>query len=256
MEHEGFAEYRSRLSWYKTLGLFAGRALLDSRIIDVNLNRIFLKLILGRPVKRTIGNLKLVDITLARSLERLQTYLQTRKEIEALKLPPGARRNKLMQLTVSGAKLGDLSLDFTLPGYDIELKPGGSHIDVDDSNLEEYLERVLDFTLGEGIKKQVKSFQEGFSMIFSIDDLKIFSPDELGLLFGNADEDWSKDSEFHSRIRNQLTLALEHIIKADHGYNLDSRSVQNLIEVMTNYSKDERRQFLQLLVSTSEAGRD
>jgi len=160
------------------------------------MNKIFLKLILGRPVKKTISNLKLVDVTLARSLERLQTYLQTRKEIEVLKLPPGARRNKLMQLTVGGAKLGDLSLDFTLPGYNIELKPGGAHIDVDDHNLEEYLERVLDFTLGEGIKRQVKSFQEGFSMIFSVEDLKIFSPDELGLLFGNADEDWSKDSEW------------------------------------------------------------
>ena len=33
--------------------------------------------------------------------------------------------------------------------------------DVDDSNLEEYLERVLDMTLGSGIKQQIKAFQEG-----------------------------------------------------------------------------------------------
>lgn len=219
--------------WYKTLGLFIGRALLDSRIIDVHLNKVFLKLVLGRPVKKTIANLKLVDAPLARSLERLQGYLHARREIEALQLPPGARRNKLMQLTVSGAKLADLSLDFTLPGYNIELKPGGAHIDVDDHNLEEYLELVLDWTLGTGIARQVKQFQEGFSQIFSVDDLKIFSPEELALLFGNTEEDWSRDT-------------LEHIIKADHGYNLDSRTVQNLIEVMTEYTKDERRQFLQL----------
>ena len=63
--------------------------------------------------------------------------------------------------------------------------------------------------------------------------MKIFSPDELGLLFGNTDEDWSKET-------------IEHAIKADHGYNLDSRAVQNLIEVMSEYTTDERRQFLQL----------
>jgi hypothetical protein len=32
-------------------------------------------------------------------------------------------------------------------------------------------------------------------MIFSIQDMRIFSPDELGLLFGNAEEDWSRESE-------------------------------------------------------------
>lgn len=40
--------------------------------------------------------------------------------------------------------------------------------------------------------------------------------------------------------------AIEHSIKADHGYNLDSRSVRSLIDVMAGYSKEERRQFLQL----------
>jgi E3 ubiquitin-protein ligase TRIP12 len=74
------------LSWYKTIGLFAGRALLDSRIIDINLNRVFLRLILGQPVKKNIASLRLVDPTLARSLERLQAYAEARKEIETLQL--------------------------------------------------------------------------------------------------------------------------------------------------------------------------
>ncbi|WWC88486.1 uncharacterized protein L201_003397 [Kwoniella dendrophila CBS 6074] len=223
-----------KLSWFRTLGLFTGRALLDSRIIDVNLNRVFLKLILGQQVKRNIATLKAIDTGLARSLERLQTYLIARKEIEALKLPASTRRTKLAALTVGGAKLAELSLDFTLPGYNIELKPGGSHIDVDDSNLEEYLEKVLEMTIGSGVDKQVKAFQEGFSMVFSIRDMRIFSPDELGLLFGNAEEDWSRET-------------LEQSLKADHGYNLDSRAVQNLLEVMVSYDKEQRRQFLQFI---------
>ncbi|WWC70865.1 uncharacterized protein I206_104817 [Kwoniella pini CBS 10737] len=226
--------FESKLSWFKTLGLFAGRALLDTRIIDVNLNRVFLKAILGQPIKKNIPTLKAIDAHLARSLERLQTYLFARKEIEALKLPASSRRTKLAALTVGGARLADLSLDFTLPGYSIELVPGGSLIDVDDSNLEDYLDKVLEMTLGSGVERQVKAFQEGFSSVFSVRDMRIFSPDELGLLFGNADEDWSRET-------------LEQSLKADHGYNLDSRAVQNLLEVMVGYDREQRRQFLQFI---------
>lgn len=35
----------------------------------------------------------------------------------------------------------------------------------------------------------------GFSSIFPIKSIKIFSLDELYLLFGNADEDWSRESK-------------------------------------------------------------
>ena len=79
---------------------------------------------------------------------------------------------------------------------------------MDDSNLEEYLTLVLDMTLGSGIARQIKSLQDGqspgtqyrkelisgFSTIMPINDLKIFSPEEIGLLIGNAEEDWSKES--------------------------------------------------------------
>ena len=107
--------------------------------------------------------MKLVDEQLARSLERLQAYSNARKDIEALPLGAEAKRNKLSSLTVGGATLADLSLDFTVPGHGMELKAGGAEIDVDDSNLEEYLNLVLDMTLGSGIAKQIKSLQDGKS---------------------------------------------------------------------------------------------
>lgn len=46
----------------------------------------FLRRILGQPVKKNIATLKQVDSVLARSMERLQAYAQARKEIETLKL--------------------------------------------------------------------------------------------------------------------------------------------------------------------------
>lgn len=231
----GEAADSQRLSFFKTLGVFVGRALLDSRIIDLNFNKVFLRRVLGRSAKPSIATLKLVDEPLARSLERLQTYLHTRQEIEALpSLPESTRRSKLAALTIGGAKLSDLALDFTLPGYNIELKPGGRAIDVDDTNLEEYIDLVLEQTIGSGIEQQVRQFRDGFSSIFSVTDLQIFSPEELALLCGNADEDWSKET-------------LSQAMKADHGYNSDSRVVRDLIDVMSSYTKEERRQFLQFM---------
>lgn len=75
------------------------------------------------------------------------------------------------------------------------MQPGGASVDVDDHNLEEYINLVLEMTLGSAVARQVKAFQDGFSEIISIHDIKIFSPEELGLLIGNTDEDWSRESE-------------------------------------------------------------
>ena len=43
----------------------------------------------------------------------------------------------------------------------IVVQSNGALVDVDDSNLEEYLDRVLDMTLGTGVALQVRAFQEG-----------------------------------------------------------------------------------------------
>ena len=52
--------------------------------------------------------------------------------------------------------------------------------------------------LGRGAQVQAQAFREGFSKVFPIDDLQAFTADELAMLFGNADEDWSIESMFPS----------------------------------------------------------
>lgn len=39
-------------------------------------------------------------------------------------------------------------------------------------------------------------------------------------------------------------------IKADHGYNLDSKSVRNLLTTMSQYTPEERRDFLQFITGS------
>jgi hypothetical protein len=66
---------------------------------------------------------------------------------------------------------------------------------VTSENVEEYITEVLEAILGQGARLQAKAFREGFSKVFPITDLQAFTLDELVMLFGNAEEDWSTESE-------------------------------------------------------------
>lgn len=57
---------------------------------------------------------------------------------------------------------------------------------------------MIDAIIGHGAQLQAKAFREGFSKVFPIADLQAFTADELVMLFGNSDEDWSMESELMS----------------------------------------------------------
>jgi len=74
------------------------------------------------------------------------------------------------------------------------LQPNGKEIPVTIENVNDYITEVLDAIIGKGVAIQVKAFREGFSKVFPVTDLRAFSADELVMLFGNSDEDWSIES--------------------------------------------------------------
>ncbi|KAG7094023.1 hypothetical protein E1B28_007645 [Marasmius oreades] len=220
---------QKKLHVFRVIGQFVAKAMLDSRIIDLSINKIFLKLVLGEDIPLTIASLKLVDLDLANSLTKL------------LNIANGSNQNsndrvakKLALLEVS---VEDLALDFTLPGYDVELRPGGKDIAVTSKNAQEYVQEVLDAILGQGAAQQAKAFREGFSKVFPINDLQPFSTDELVMLFGNADEDWSIET-------------LNEALKADHGFNPESRAIRDLVEIMADYDPQTRRDYLQFITGS------
>jgi E3 ubiquitin-protein ligase TRIP12 len=91
--------------------------------------------------------------------------------------------------------------------------------------------------------------------VFPYSAVKAFTPDELVMLFGRVEEDWSLEStscHFCPRIKAVADheIALMDSIKADHGYNLDSKSVRNLLQVMSELSTLERRDFLQFVTGS------
>ena len=104
-------------------------------------------------------------------------------------------------------------------------------------NISEYVQKVIDFTLSSGVQRQVDAFRAGFSQVFPYSALRAFTPDELVMLFGRVEEDWSLETLMDS-------------IKADHGYNLDSKSVRNLLQVMSELPPQAKRDFLQFITGS------
>uniref|UniRef100_D8Q152 HECT-type E3 ubiquitin transferase n=1 Tax=Schizophyllum commune (strain H4-8 / FGSC 9210) TaxID=578458 RepID=D8Q152_SCHCM len=220
----------------RVIGQFVAKAMLDSRIIDLSFNKVFMKLVLGEEVPLTIATLKLVDQGLADSLVKIQNIVSGKQPQDKVCTDKSYQLAKKVAM-VEGVTIEDLALDFTLPGYDIELRPGGRNVAVTAANVDEYIHDILDAILGKGAQEQAAAFREGFSKVFPISDLRAFTADELVLLFGNGDEDWSIET---------LTEAL----KADHGFNSESRSIRNLVEIMANYDPPTRRMYLQFITGS------
>jgi len=171
---------------------------------------------MGKEIPITIQMLQSVDPTLARSLLKVQ-------ECKLGEDP--------------SSSIESLALDFTIPGYDIELRPNGQNTPVTFENVDEYITETLRAILQTRIQTQVKAFRTGFSKVFSISDMSMFSVEELGMLFGNAEEDWSVET-------------LSEAMKADHGFTMDSQPVRDLISIMNEYDKPARRRFLQFITGS------
>ncbi|KFH46084.1 ubiquitin fusion degradation protein C12B10.01c-like protein [Hapsidospora chrysogenum ATCC 11550] len=224
------------LHLFKMLGKFVARSMLDSRIVDIHFNPIFFRIgeTNSSGIKPSLASVKMVDPGLARSLMTIKNFALAKRAIdEDPNRTPAQKVADLENIVIDNVKLDDLCLDFTLPGYpEIELEEGGSHKRVTIDNVASYLEKVVDVTLGSGVRRQVDAFRAGFSTVFPYSALSAFTPEELVNLFGKADEDWSLETLVDS-------------IKADHGFNMDSPSVRNLLHLMSNFSSSERRDFLQ-----------
>ena len=79
---------------------------------------------------------------------------------------------------------------------------------------------------------------EGFSIYFPYRNLSILSPSELVELFGQGEEDWSSQT-------------LYSCVNAEHGYTVDSQTIHDLISIMFQFTKEERKLFLQFITGST-----
>lgn len=203
---------------FSLLGQVMAKALQDDRLLDIPLSPAFYKLVVH-------GSLDFQDLwgiapELADLLEEIQSSILHEES----------------RIYVHGAPIDDLSLYFVLPGDEtFELCPGGGDILVTSDNAPEYVDKVLDATIGTGIRRQMEAFRTGFDKIFSISQLEIFNEEEIEMMAcGAPKQTWNPASLLSS-------------IKCDHGYSSDSSQILSLVNVLSELDGLDQRRFLKFV---------
>ncbi|KAJ2385795.1 hypothetical protein GGI05_004586 [Coemansia sp. RSA 2603] len=83
---------------------------------------------------------------------------------------------------------------------EVDLKPGGSEIDVTEENKEEFIQLRIKYRVCDRIKDQFEAFQAGFHELIPEDLVQVFDERELELLIGGLAEidmeDWKKHTDY------------------------------------------------------------
>lgn len=82
----------------------------------------------------------------------------------------------------------DFSFQISTESKGILLKPNGDEISVTLETLKEYVELVVKYYLSDGVADRLKAFRRGFNQVFPMQNVAIFSEDELLHLIGGSPE--------------------------------------------------------------------
>ena len=121
------------------------------------------------------------------------------------------------------------------PGTDIELIPGGGP--VTDENKQQYIDGVVNWTLRDGVTLQMEAVRRGFNSVVSVSHLQLFYAHELSNLISGSFTEWAEED-------------ISSYIQADHGYNISSPTIQNLIKLLCEFDPAQQRLFLSFLTGS------
>ncbi|CAJ1968461.1 unnamed protein product [Sphenostylis stenocarpa] len=223
----GGIQFSEIINKFFLLGQVVAKAFTDGRILDFHFSKAFYKLILGKEL--SLFDIQLFDPELYKVLQEFQAL---------------AMRKNFMESTSGGnsdivsfrdARIEDLFLDFTLPGYpDIILASGTDYSMVNMGNLEDYVSLVVEATVRSGISRQVEAFESGFNQVLPIDHIRIFNEEELERMFCGESDSWAIND-------------LQDFLKFDHGYSATSPPIVNLLEILREFDQEQQRSFLQFV---------
>lgn len=229
---------------FRFLGKFMAKAVMDSRMLDLGLHECVYKWLLSEEWSLGLGDVTSLDPTLGHTLDCLHSTVLQKKRIMAQGEQEGISgaelQARLDALTVDGCRVEDLALTFTLPGYpNIEFRKGGSDMPVTISNLDQYLQLVIEWLVREGVRRQMEALREGFECVFPLTQLHVFYPEELEQLFcGSSDaSQWDMKQ-------------LAECCRPDHGYTHNSRAVKFLLQILSEYTPAQQRSFLQFVTGS------
>ncbi|XP_047044350.1 E3 ubiquitin-protein ligase UPL4-like [Lolium rigidum] len=218
---------------FHLLGLVLAKAIKDGRILDIPFSKAFYKLILGQELN--IYDINSFDPELATTLMEFKALTCQRKYLESCSTKECQSPS---DFSYRGCTIEDLAIDFTVPGYpEYVLSLESSSDNVTAENLEEYVSFVVEATVKNGISRQLEAFKSGFSQVFPLSTLQVFSEDELERLLCGEQDNWD------------FVKLVDHI-KFDHGYTSSSPAVINLLEIIQEFGCHERRAFLQFITGS------
>jgi len=224
---------------YHNFGCFIAKAIMDQRLIDVHLSIPLIKFLLSEPL--TVHSLREIFPEICQVIEDLNEIVM--KKIQIMnnnKLTDEERDNQIRSLTYKNVEIEDLSLYFVLPGFDIPLIDNGEDILVTIHNLDEYVTQMIHTLTKGSIEIQMKAIKDGFNSIFDSNNLRLFTPSEIDtMIYGSSEkhQEWDKET------------ILENTI-CDHGYTTNSRAVKFIVEIMSEFTEEERRKFLRFITGS------
>ena len=207
------------LAVWRLLGITLGRAILDSRLVDIEFNPVFWyicrQMVEGKEVVINEGMLRAVEPAMANSVAAMTRMTD----------------DELRGLEIDGS---------VLPGNN-SFKLASETFTVSKETVDQFSQTVTRAHLYDGVIAQVREFTAGFTKVVSKEVLSIVSPEEMsGILRGSAltrDELWSPP-------------ALMQAIRADHGYTLQSQQVKDLVEIMSEFGYEDRLKFVKFVTGS------
>ncbi|CAF3893396.1 unnamed protein product [Rotaria magnacalcarata] len=118
---------------------------------------------------------------------------------------------------------------------EIELKPGGSSIMVNQANKREFVDLYIDYIFNKSCEMQFQAFSTGFRRVINSKPLELFYPDELMLFVGNTHYDW-----------NEFQKKTEY--KGE--YHANHRVIQWFWQVFHKMNEIEKKKFLLFLTGS------
>lgn len=222
-------EVERRLRNFRLLGRVLAKSIQDGRLLDLPLSSAFHRLLLGKPLD--IVDVASFDPALGSTLTSLRGVADAARALRA----HGASAEEIEGLEVSGSKVEDLSLTFTLPGHpDWALCPGGADVLVTASNLAQYLDAVVDTLVGSGVGRQVEACRQAFQEMFAVESLRLFAEEELDVVLCGREERWD-------------VAMLAENIKFDHGFTSSSPPVVAMLQLLSELVQEDQRAFLRFV---------
>uniref|UniRef100_A0AAV1T6S6 HECT-type E3 ubiquitin transferase n=1 Tax=Peronospora matthiolae TaxID=2874970 RepID=A0AAV1T6S6_9STRA len=211
-------EGQDHLLYFKFAGRLLGKAVLDGLILEVGISLPLLKHLLGVPI--TFSDLEFLDEELYKHL----SWVRDNDHVDAL----------CVTFSIQ-----------TPSGETVELKPGGSNIDVTDENKIDYLSLVLRYRMLDSVAGQLTALLKGLYEVIPKSLLTIFDYQELDFYLSGLPTlnvtDWQNNAHIRHAAEDSDSEGIEQELEV----------VQWFWDVLGSFTDEQRARLLQFTTGCS-----